>query len=266
MYDYHMHSHVSFDTESAPADMLRAAEKAGLREICFTDHYDFNDINRSETNLFTIEEYKNAYGSLSSERVKIRRGVEFGLTPWNQGEMKALLSSYNFDFVIGSVHYALGCDPYYEDFWRGLDSADKAFEKYLSHMLTCVKAHTDFDVLGHLNYVCRYVCRSPHGLESKYLHYEDFRDICDEIFRELIAKGKGIEINTSGYDDYGEFIPSPAFVRRFRELGGEIITVGSDAHFPSRVGERVSGAIEMAKDIFGYVCTFENRKPIFHKI
>ncbi|MBE6618457.1 MAG: histidinol-phosphatase HisJ family protein [Ruminococcaceae bacterium] len=266
MYDYHMHSCVSFDSEATPEEMVRAAESAGLSEICFTDHYDFNDLTGEAAYPFTIENYRIAYEKLRSDKIKIRRGVEFGLTPKNQAELSRLLGSYSFDFVIGSIHYVHGSDPYYPEFWSGLDSADKAFEKYLLHILDCVSAHSDFDVLGHLNYVCRYVSRSPHGLDKKYLNYGDFSDICDEIFKALIKKGKGLEINTSGYDDYGEFIPSIAFIKRFRELGGEIITVGSDAHFPSRVGERITEATEIAKDIFGYVCTFENRKPIFHKL
>ncbi len=265
MFDYHMHSRVSFDTDASPAEMVRAAEKAGLSEICFTDHYDFNDIKKHERHIFTLEDYRDAYDTLTSETIKIRRGFEIGLTPWNQKELKALLDSYDFDFVIGSLHYAGGSDPYYADFWQGL-TVEQAFEKYLKHILDCVKVHSDFDVLGHINYVCRYVCRSPHGLTGKYLRYEDYSDICDEIFKVLIAKGKGIEINTSGYEAYGEFIPSTSFVKRFRELGGEIITVGSDAHDPSRVGERISGALEIAKDVFGYVCTFKKRKAIFHKL
>ena len=74
-----------------------------------------------------------------------------------------------------------------------------------------------------------------------------------------------MEVNTSGMDRVGEFLPSKAFLKRFRELGGEIVTVGSDAHNADRVGQYTKEAIEMVKDIFGYVCTFENRKPIFHK-
>lgn len=265
MFDYHLHSKVSFDSDCAPKDIVSAAEKAGLKEICFTDHYDFNDIFREKRNLFTIEDYRAAYDGLNSEKVNIRHGVEFGLTTWNQNELSKLLESYSFDFVIGSVHYAGGYDPYYEAFWQDL-TAEQAFEKYLNHLLLCVKAHSDFDVLGHINYVCRYVCRSPHGLESKYLHYADYRDICDEIFKVLIEKGKGIEINTSGYDEYSEFIPSPVFVKRFRELGGEIITVGSDSHDQSRIGQHIKGALEIAKNIFGHVCTFEKRQVVFHKL
>ena len=263
MYDYHMHSCVSFDSDAIPEEMVRAAEKAGLREICFTDHYDFNDLTGEAAYPFAIENYRDAYEKLRSDKVKIRHGVEFGLTPKNQVELSRLLGSYNFDFVIGSIHYIHGSDPYYESFWRGLDSADKAFEKYLLHILACVSAHSDFDVLGHINYVCRYVDRSPYGLTKKYLSYGDFRDICDEIFKVLVKKGKGIEINTSGYDALGDLLPSEEFLVRFKELGGKIVTVGSDAHSASRVGQHIDKALDVLKRVFGYVCTFEKRQVKF---
>ena len=84
--------------------------------------------------------------------------------------------------------------------------------------------------------------------------------------KTVIAKGKGMEINTSGVDRVGDFLPSAPFLKRYKELGGEIVTVGSDAHDPSRVGQYAKEALDILKDVFGYVCTFENRKPIFHKL
>lgn len=261
MYDYHLHSRVSFDSDCAPEDIVSAAEKAGLKEICFTDHYDFNDVFREKRDLFTIEQYRAAYDGLSSEKVTIRRGVEFGLTTWNQKELKELLCLYDFDFVIGSVHYTDGYDPYYEEFWvhNGIDTA---FEKYLLQTLECVKVQADFDVLGHLNYVCK----SLHSPTRKPLYYQDYSDICDEIMKILAQNGKGMEINTSGVDRVGDFLPSLDFIKRFRELGGEIITVGSDSHDSTRVGQYIAGALEIAKAVFGYVCTFEKRKVAFHKL
>ena len=79
-------------------------------------------------------------------------------------------------------------------------------------------------------------------------------------------KGKGMEINTSGVDRVGDFLPSRDFIKRFRELGGEIVTVGSDSHDATRVGQYVDGAIELAKDVFGYVCTFESRRAVYHRL
>ena len=261
MFDYHLHSKISFDSVCSPADIVIAAEKAGLKEICFTDHYDFNDIYKDKRDVFTVEDYRTAYNSILSPKVKIRHGVEFGLTTWNQQELRDLLNSYDFDFVIGSVHYAGGYDPYYKEFWAH-NGVAAGFEKYLLQSLACVKSQNDFDVLGHLNYVCK----SEHNPTHKPFYYNEYSDICDEIMKTLAQNGKGMEINTSGIDRVGDFLPSVDFIKRFRELGGEIITVGSDAHDPSRVGQHISGALEIAKDVFGYVCTFEKRKVVFHKL
>ena len=261
MFDYHLHSLVSFDSECSPKDIVNAAEKANLKEICFTDHYDFNDVFKEKRDIFTIEQYRDAYDALTSEKLTIRHGVEFGLTTWNQNELNNLLNSYDFDFVIGSVHYAGGYDPYFEDFWTH-NGFDTAFEKYLLQTLDCVKVHNNFDVLGHLNYVCK----SLHNPTHKPLNYKDYSDICDEIMKTLAQNGKGMEINTSGVDRVGDFLPSLDFIKRFRELGGEIITVGSDSHDSVRVGQHIEGALQIAKDVFGYVCTFDKRKPLFNKL
>ena len=261
MFDYHLHSRISFDSQCPPQDIVCAAERQGLKEICFTDHYDFNDIPEKQHDLFEINEYRAEYDNLHSDITKIRRGVEFGLTHWNKEELRALLNSYNFDFVIGSVHYTGGYDPYFKDFWVH-NGEKKSFEKYLLQTLRCVKVHDDFDVLGHINYICK----SEHNPTKKPLYYREYSDICDEIMKELISKGKGMEINTSGKDRIGEFLPSYDYVKRFHELGGEIITVGSDSHDATRVGQHIDEALNIAKDIFGYVCTFENRKVIFHKL
>ncbi len=261
MFDYHLHSKVSFDSVCAPEDIVKAAENAGLKEICFTDHYDFNDVFKDKCDLFTVEDYRNAYDTLHSEKLIVRHGVEFGLTTWNQNELCELSDTYDFDFVIGSVHYAGGYDPYYEEFWTH-NGVDTAFEKYLLQTLECVKVHDDFDVLGHLNYVCK----SLHSPTRRPLYYRDYSDICDEIMKTLVQKGKGMEINTSGVDRVGDFLPSLDFIKRFRQLGGEIITVGSDSHDSTRVGQHISDALKIAKEVFGYVCTFDKRKPVFHKL
>ncbi len=261
MFDFHLHSRISFDSECSAEKIVESAEKAGLSEICFTDHYDFNDDPTKTHDLFSLDDYSKEYDVLSSSTVKIRRGVEFGLTTWNQNELSELIGKRKFDFVIGSIHYVGGYDPYFKDFWIH-NGIDEGFEKYLIRTLECVKVHSDFDVLGHLNYVCK----SAHNPTKKPLRYEDYSDICDEIMKTLAQNGKGMEINTSGVDRVGEFLPSAVFIKRFKELGGEIITVGSDSHDASRVGQYIPGAIELAKEIFGYVCTFEGRKPIYHKL
>lgn len=261
MFDFHIHSSVSFDSETDAKDIAQAARKNGLAEICFTDHWDYLPAPEDPHKLFSLEEYDRAYENLSVNGLKIRRGIELGLNEWNMEECQRVLNENSFDFVIGSVHYADGYDPYDQRYWEG-KSAETAYMRYLEKVLECVKSHRDFDVLGHLTYVCKSPCNPFHAP----LRYEECGDIADEIMRILIGNGKGIEINTSGVDRGVDLLPSLDYVRRFRELGGEIITVGSDSHDDIRVGQYCRETVEQLKDIFGYVCTFENRQPIFHKL
>jgi len=261
MFDYHMHSTVSFDATGTAEEMARAAADRGLREICFTDHYDHGFLPEDQHNLFTMEAYQTAYGALNQEGLVIRRGVECSLTTWNTAHLTDFLTKNTFDFVIGSVHFAHGYDPYVPEYWRG-KTMRQGFEVYLEQTLACVKLHRNFDVLGHLNYVCK----SPNSPTHEPLLYADYREICDEIMKTLAANGKGMEINTSGVDRAGVFLPGKEFLQRFKALGGEIVTVGSDAHDAARVGQYAEEALEILKDVFDHVCTFENRKPVFHKL
>lgn len=261
MFDFHLHSNVSFDSTEEAVEIVRAAEMLNLEEICFTDHYDYNSEKNKHHDLFTIEKYNAAYGNLVSDKIKIRRGIEAGLTAWNQAEINEFLSEGDFDFVIGSIHYVGGFDPYYKEFWDDMTFKD-AIDKYMEQTLKCVKTHDNFDVLGHLTYVCK----SAYNPTKSGISYNEISEFTDQIFRILIQKGKGIEINTSGVDRIGDYLPTIDFVKRFRELGGEIITVGSDSHDRNRVGQYVNDVLSMIRDVFPYVCTFEKRRPIFHKI
>lgn len=260
MFDFHMHSSISFDSDALPEAMCRQATAVGLQELCFTDHYDWNNLPGVTSNLFSPADYHHAYHSLVYPGVTIRRGVELGLTPDNRPHLEALLSTEPFDFVIGSVHYIGGLDPYDAEFWENR-SREAALWQYFEEILHCVQVHDQFDVLGHLTYACKY---APHP--EIPLSLNPFQELTDEIMRVLIAKGKGIEINTSGLDRIGTVLPDPRYLRRFRELGGELVTVGSDAHAPTQVGQHIPVALELARDIFGYVCTFAHRQPIFHQL
>ena len=261
MFDFHIHSHVSFDSDANPAAIVDAAIKAGMREICFTDHLDYDPMNDNPSLAFNTEVYSIAYDKLYSADVKIRRGMEFGMLPDNYATMKRDLQRRPFDFVIGSVHFADGMDIYYPPFWEG-KTIEAAERQVLEQTLECVRVHDGFDVLGHLTYISK----ADANPVKRAVPYEAHRDIVDEIFRQLIQKGKGIEINTSGINICGEPLPGLRYLRRFKELGGEIVTVGSDAHTISRVGQYCTEICEVVKEVFGYVCTFESRKPIFYKL
>lgn len=261
MFDFHMHSTVSFDGHDSATQMLQAAADAGLKEICFTDHIDYFVNVEKQDWVFDTGVYNAAYDGLSHPAVKIRRGMEFGLKPYNAPMLKEDLKRREFDFVLGSVHFVDEKDVYYAEYWDGL-TVFQAERRYLEEILACVQVHEDFDVLGHLTYISK--CRAHPS--PRPVPMDAHREIIDEILRILAQKGKGMEMNTSGVDRCGDFLPYDGYFRRFRELGGEIVTVGSDAHTASRVGQYTSQACEILKNIFGYVCTFENRKPIFHKL
>ncbi len=261
MFDFHMHTDVSYDGRATASQMLKAAESAGLRSICFTDHLDYDPLNPENILTFDTAGYSTAYDNLSHPYIKICRGLEFGMLPDNAQILKADLGRRHFDFVIGSVHFVDGLDIYLDAFWENT-TMDHAEKRFLEQTLVCVKAHEDFDVLGHLTYITK-----ARGNPTKRpVDYSQYRELLDEILRTLAQKGKGIEMNTSGVDVAGVYLPSEEYLRRFKELGGEIVTVGSDAHDAFRVGQHCSKACEIVQNIFGYVCTFEDRKPIFNKV
>lgn len=261
MFDYHMHSFVSFDGQDSPEMLANAAVKAGLKEICFTDHVDDGPPCTPRFNRFTIEEYKAAYDGLEIPDIQIRRGLEFGMLPDNQALLKQYLKHGQFDFVIGSVHYIGDQDIYFPEYWEQ-KTQQQAELVYLETTLRCVKAHDDYDVLGHLTYISK----ARANPTNRLIPYEWYRELFDEILKTLASKGKGMEINSSGVDRCGDFLPTAQYLRRFKELGGEIVTVGSDAHTSDRVGQYMHEACKIVNDIFGHVCTFEDRKPIFHKL
>ena len=257
MYDYHMHSRVSFDARDTGLEMAQAAAKRGLKEICFTDHLDYTP---EMDMVFDTAVYNAEYDGLEVPGLLIRRGMEFGLTPDNASQLKIDLGRRHFDFVLGSVHLVEGVDVYMEPYWSG-KTYDEAIRRYLETTLEAVRVHEDYDVLGHLTYISKCGANPRKVL----LPYADHKVIMDEIMTGLVKRDKGMELNTSGIDRCGGPLPTLDYFQRFHELGGRIVTVGSDAHDTARAGQYTHEMVAELKKIFGYVCTFEDRKPIFHK-
>ena len=260
MFDFHMHSRVSFDGHDTGEAMARAALAAGLREICFTDHLDYDPLGKMGVLAFDTDTYNAEYNTLEVPGLTIRRGMEFGMTPDNRTQFQQDLQRRPFDFVLGSIHFVDDLDVYFEEFWSG-KTIFQAERRYLESTLECVQIHDDFDVLAHLTYIAKTHCHPA----PRIVPYADHREIIDEILRVLVAKDKGLELNTSGMDRCGGFLPTADIFRRFKELGGTIVTVGSDAHRTNRVGQYTREGCQILREIFGHVCTFADRKPIFHK-
>ncbi len=256
-----MHSRVSFDGHDTGEALARTALERGLKEICFTDHLDYDPLEKMGILAFDTDAYNAEYDALDIPGLKIRRGMEFGMDIHNAALFKEDLKRRSFDFVLGSIHFVEDLDVYFPEFWAG-KTVFEAERRCLEATLECIPLHEDFDVLAHLTYIGK-----THAHPApRTVPYEEHRELIDEILRQLALRGKGLELNTSGVDRCGGFLPTADYFRRFRELGGKIVTVGSDAHTCSRVGQYTSEACRVLQDIFGYVCTFENREPIFHRL
>lgn len=259
MIDYHIHTSFSCDSETPMISMAEAAHKRGLTEICFTDHIDLDfpggidfvfDFDKYD---MVVNETKKAFPDMN-----IRKGVEAGLDPGTKQELQRLISGSNFDYVIGSVHLVCGLDPYKSEFWDAYTKC-QAFEEYLKVCIECATEIDFFDVFGHIGYVSKFC-----PLEEPLFKYSDYKDAVDELLKILIEKGKGIEVNTSGIKNTGSVMPETPIIKRYFELGGEIITVGSDAHEESAVGRAVNETLGILKSVgYKYVCAFDNRKPKF---
>ncbi len=264
MWDIHMHSYFSGDSDANPEEMILSAINKGLEGICFTDHHDIDYPKEPDEPDFLIDFTRyfkelNALGEKYEGRIKVGIGIELGLQPHIFKENKMVMTENNFDMCIGSVHVVEKKDPYYGSFYDGRSEED-AFRSYFEDTIKNLKTFNDFDVLGHIGYLVRY---APN--RSKNYHPEHFSDMIDEILRFIIDHGKGIECNTSGYRGGLENpIPSRWILERYFRLGGKIITLGADAHKPEDVAADFSAAASLLKDIgFKYYTVFEKRKPVF---
>ncbi len=256
-----MHSNFSADCEAPMEEMINAAIHKRIKEISFTEHidYDYPDLTITfdvDLNRYTkqVHDMQSKYSSM----INIRKGIEIGIQPHLPERYHTLLTEEEFDFIICSMHTTDRKDLHSGRLFEG-QSLNDAYEKYYTELYECVKNFDQFSILGHLDLVTRY------KYEEGVYH---FLDIIEEIFKIIIPRGQGIEINTSGYK-YGmnRLLPSRDILQLYYDMGGEIITVGSDAHRPDRVGDRIGEAYQLLQEIgFNYVSTFENRNPTFHKL
>ena len=261
--DSHVHTKISHDGISKMEEYLQKAAEKGVDEITFTEHYDIYDGVESNLTTLNVEEYFLYYQNLRQDKCKFNFGIEIGLQPDIVNRVKEMVSKYPFDFIIGSSHITCKKDMSMDkSFFEGL-SRKEAYMRYFNEVLTNIELYNEFDVYGHLDYVVRY-----GGYESKVIDYGEFKEILDAILLELIKKDKGIEINTSGIR-YGLSNPHPNIdiIKRYKQLGGKIITIGSDAH----KAEDLAKDFNLVYDILTSLkirefAVFHNRKPNFVSI
>lgn len=267
--DFHLHSYFSGDCDIPMEEMILSGISHGLTTMCFTEHNDFDfpligDLG-PDSFLLNVDSYLYELLALKEKyrnQIEISFGIEIGLQNSCADKNTALAHSYPFDFIIASSHLCQEQDPYYPSFWEG-KAARSCYEAYFKEMLCNIHCFSDFDVYGHLDYIARYA-----PAQSEPFLYADYRDIIDEILKLLISKGKGIECNTSGLrKPLNATNPSSDILKRYRELGGELITIGSDAHSPEDVGYGFDAVTPLLKSCgFNYYTIFTERKPTFHPL
>jgi histidinol-phosphatase (PHP family) len=273
LFDNHNHSQFSFDGQKADLELsARRASELGLGGICFTDHCDLHvPLMKQKYEPKTDEEFEVEKQQSEIDRVKavllsegsplkIFKGVEIGVYRDVREKIGRYLEENTFDEVIASVHYLDDTDPYWGEYY--LDKTFKeAYGGYLEALYTEMKWLGDrFDIMGHYDYITRY---APYPEAS--ILYKDFPDLLDEILRFLAEEGKALEINTKTYRELKGRLPvlDPDILKRYIELGGEFVSLGSDSHKPDGVGFNFQDTAEyLVANGIRYGIHFENRNPV----
>ena len=269
--DMHIHTRWSSDSKKPVRHQIESALRLGMKHICITEHQDYDqpifppdnytfligDTDDMEGYLADLAQIREAYAG----RIEVLTGVELGLQPHLPEKLAAYARDYPFDFIIGSTHNFRGKGADDLRTYEG-KSTEEICRLYFQEEYENIVRIPDFDVCGHLDFIFRY---APGAIET--FSYSKYGDVLDNILQALIESGRGIEVNTSRLKSLGLTNPKVEIISRYAELGGEIITFGSDAHTPQRVGECFEEAGEIVKTCgFKYYAVYKERKPVFYKL
>ncbi len=279
--DYHVHTEYSDDSLYPMEEVVKDALRLGLDEICFTDHVDYGikpdwdgpepivwrrggsgepdkiplanvDYPRYEAEIRKLQEKYRG-------QITLRMGLEFGMQVHTIPLYEKLFARYPFDFILLSVHQVEDKEFWNQDFQRGR-TREEFNRRYYEELLALVRRYRHYSVLAHPDLIARYDSAGPWP-------FEKLRPILTEILKTVIADGKGIEVNTSCHR-YGlkDLTPSRDILRLYRELGGTVLTIGSDSHKKEHLGAFIRETMDELKEMgFEQFCTFEGMKPVFHR-
>ncbi len=258
--DYHIHTKYSDDSSVDMEDYILQAIKLGYSDICFTDHIDcgapFCFCCDIKNYLKDIKYYQEKYGA----KIKIKFGMEFGAQAHHAGYFQNIFKNHNFDFIILSFHLIDDKDLWDRSFQKGKPQTQFNRE-YYEEIYKTIQVYNDFSVLGHLDLIRRY---DDFG-EMPFIYN---KEIIEEILLHIIENNKGIELNTSSFRyKLQDLMPSVDILKFYKELGGEIITIGSDCHHLNDFGYKIDEMKEFLKTIgYKHFCTFDKMQPSFHNL
>lgn len=259
MLDFHIHSDFSVDSKENLDNIAKKAIERNLKYICITDHVDFESsidgadiMFRPEDYFRDLKKFKHKY----KNDLEILVGVEIGMQPNLYNRYDEFINNYPFDFVIMSIHSINGKDIFNSFESPNLDPS-KTLEIYYSEILECVSNFNNYDTLGHIDFIDRY-------LNTQYLYGEKNKIsiIIEQILESLIKNNKGLEINTAALRyNLGFIHPKLSILQLYKNLGGEILTFGSDSHVCDHIGYEFKSAERILREFgFRHLYYFKQRK------
>lgn len=255
-----MHTNYSDDSSFQMEDVVKKAISCGLDEICITDHL---DCMTGIDPCFPYNAYEKEFINCKNKylgRINLKLGMEFGMQSSTIPFYNKFFKEGNFDFILMSCHLIDDKWFWSQEFQSG-KTQDEYNKLYYEEILKLVNNYENYSVLGHLDVIRRYDLKGDYP-------FENIEPIVTKILRRVISQGKGIEINTSCYR-YGikNLTPSRNILKLYKELGGEIITIGTDSHCPEHVNCHIDDAKkELIQIGFSNFCTFNKMKPEFHPL
>ena len=249
IFDSHMHTEFSFDSEMKAEDAIARAHKLGLG-LVFTEHFDYGFPGEEDCS-FSPDEYMKSYSRFRCD--SLRLGVEVGMTKEAREANREFINQAPFDMVIGSIHMVEGMDIYYPEFYNGR-TKDDVYGAYFAAMAEEADIQ-DMDVLGHIDYMARY---APYGVPK--LDYMGFKDEIDKILQIILDRGIVMEVNSRSLGDKQTLEELAPIYSRYREMGGRYVTIGSDAHTADAVGINFRTALAFVESLGLQQVTFWERK------
>jgi len=263
LLDLHAHTDNSFDGHHSAVFLCETAAARNLRAVAFTDHVEMDFYREHQFDRTAKQSYFEIVKARSAFRGKlvVCAGVELGQPTYNLPESEHLVQQYSYDVVIGSIHNLRGKQDFWflprEEYENG--GADRLLREYFGEMLLLAQ-WGKFDVLSHLTYPLRYIV-GEHGFQ---INLRDYAEQIDAILETAARNRLALEINASGLrQKLAQTMPGEGIVRRFRELGGERVTVCSDAHYADDLGAGLEQAMDLALRCgFRFITLYQKREPM----
>ena len=268
MIDCHTHTKYSHDSTQDPREAIEAAISKGIEYLAFTDHCDrdclYSPLHKDKIRQIDLDACMKEIRSLKEEykgKIEIAVGIECGYMEKAVKNYVEDLNAHKTDITINSIHLVDYTDCYFKEFFDGRSKAE-AYTMYTKAILDSLFVPYHYDVVAHIGYVSR---KAPY--EDKMYRYSDLKDIIDEILKTIIEKGKSLEINSHAENTGDLTLPNLDIIKRYKELGGELLTFASDAHKIEKQCYMYNEIVDRLKDCgFNYLFKYLEHKPIAVKI